>query len=458
MNTLATRIGEPGEERASQGGGNSYLFSAGDERSEAENPIRSGAVADSTPRPLAEATLEGARQGAAQPPPAAPLPCLFVTTAWTDEPPPLPGPRRKQAQALTENIKWLAETFGHERVGFLTLTLGDRDAGGRFHNLRDRKAAQARFHSLLTNELAQRYQCGVTVTERHHNGGIHFHLVVVCREDIRGNLDFAACFPPKNAWGKPQYPPDYSTANAALKQEWAYWRRTAKHYGFGRHQLQPMRSNGEALGRYLGAYLRKDWDHRLPEDKGARCVRYFGHWSRTEQLRGARKAAPPHNARFGWLTPQASAWREMVRQTVLVLRFKGADLSEANIREVIGNKWAWRMGKLFEAVQFETEHVPDAATRKAIEEHNLQVEIRWFLGGGKPGRTCWWHVTEVTLDHLRPSPEWKKEGEVLQLVKEAEAAIRRGLRHLAERRKQKADQLQLLREIGDTLEEASWPF
>ena len=102
--------------------------------------------------------------------------------------------------------------------------------------------------------------------------------------------------------------------------------------------------------------------------------------------------------------------------------------------------------------------MPDAATRKAIEEHNLQVEIRWFLGGGKPGRTCWWHVTEVTLDHLRPSPEWKKEGEVLQLVKEAEAAIRRGLRHLAERRKQKADQLQLLREIGDTLEEASWPF
>jgi hypothetical protein len=68
MNALAARIGEPGEERASQGGGNGSLFSAGDERSEAENPIRSGAVADSTPRPLAEATLEGARQGAAQPP------------------------------------------------------------------------------------------------------------------------------------------------------------------------------------------------------------------------------------------------------------------------------------------------------------------------------------------------------------------------------------------------------
>ena len=30
---------------------------------------------------------------------------------------------------------------------------------------------------------------------------------------------------------------------------------------------------------YLGAYLSADWEHRLPEDKGARCVRYFGHWS-----------------------------------------------------------------------------------------------------------------------------------------------------------------------------------
>ncbi|MBI5799975.1 MAG: hypothetical protein HZA92_04510 [Verrucomicrobia bacterium] len=403
-------------------------------------------------------TVGGAAAGSRAARAAAALPCLFETTASSDEPPPLPGPRRKQAQALTDNIKWMAETFGKERIGFLTLTLGDVDAGGRFRNLRNRKEAQRRFHSLLTNEIAKRYGCGVTVTERHHNGGIHFHLVVFCREDIRGGIDFAACFPPKGDRGKPQYAPDYATANEALRREWAYWRRTAKHYGFGRHQLQPMRSNGEALGRYLGAYLRKDWDHRLPEDKGARCVRYFGHWSKVEPLKGQRKAAPPHNARFGWLTPRARAWREMLKQVVLVLRYKGVDISEANIKDIIGKRWAWRMGKLFEAVQFETEHVADAATREAIAEHNFKVEVRWLSGGGTSGCSCWWHVTEVTLDHLRPSPECKKEGEVLQLVKEAEAAIRRGLRHLAERRKQAADQLQLLREVGDTLEEAAWPF
>jgi hypothetical protein len=60
----------------------------------------------------------------------------------------LPGPKQKQAFALGENIKWMAETFGKERIGFFTLTVGDVDTGGKFRNLRDRKEAQRRFHSL----------------------------------------------------------------------------------------------------------------------------------------------------------------------------------------------------------------------------------------------------------------------------------------------------------------------
>ena len=126
--------------------------------------------------------------------PAAALPCLFVTTALEqgkqEEEKPLPGPRKKQADALTENIKWMASTFGKERIGFLTLTLGDFEAGGRYRNLRDRREAQRRFHSLMTNVVTKRYQCGVTITERHRNKGIHFHLAVACGSDIRGEIDF----------------------------------------------------------------------------------------------------------------------------------------------------------------------------------------------------------------------------------------------------------------------------
>lgn len=387
----------------------------------------------------------GAERGGAAPAP--PLPCLFETTASDDDRPPLPGPRKKQAQALTENIKWMAEAFGRECIGFLTLTLGDLDAGGRFRNLRDRKEAQRRFHSLLTNEISRRYLCGVTVTERHANGGIHFHLVVACRKDIRGGLDFAACFPPKDAKGKPQYRPDYSSASDALRREWAYWRRVAKLYGFGRHQLQPMRENGEALGRYLGAYLRKDWDHRLPEDKGARCVRYFGHWSKRVRRKGEREG-PPHCARFGWLTPRARAWREMVSQVVIVLNWKGARISERNIKDIVGARWAWKVGRLFESVRFETAHVKDEAVRRVIEEANFKVQVRWLSGGGDPARNCWWHITEITLDHLRASPEWKREMEELERAKEPEAAERKGLKVLAERRAQEEEKYRLLREVA----------
>jgi hypothetical protein len=361
----------------------------------------------------------------------------------------LPGPRKKQADALTENIKWMADTFGKELVGFLTLTVGDVEAGGRFRNLRDRKQAQKRFHSLLTNVIAKRYACGLTITERHRNGGIHFHLAVVCAQDIRGNIDFDACFPRKDIFGKPTCKPDYSTANDAIIREWAFWRRTCKCYGFGRHQLQPIRESGEALGRYLGAYLSKDWQHRLPEDKGARCVRYFGHWSTTVMVKKEDRKGPPYSCRFGWMTPRARAWREMLKQVVMVFRYKGLKITEQNMKEIAGPKWAWKMGKLFEAVRFEAEHLTDKELRLAIEEHNFKVEVRWLSGGGDPSRSSWWHVTELNLDHVRPSPEWKKAGDELQLAKDCEAAIRKGLRVLAEQKAAKAEQQRLLAEVAD---------
>jgi hypothetical protein len=281
--------------------------------------------------------------------PAAALPCLFVTTASErgkqEEEKPLPGPRKKQADALTENIKWMASTFGKEGIGFLTLTLGDFEAGGRYRNLRDRKEAQRRFHSLMTNVVTKRYQCGVTITERHRNKGIHFHLAVVCGRDIHGEIDFASCFPPKGGNGKPVLRPDYSTANDALKREWAFWRWTTRYYGFGRHQLQPMRESGEALGRYLGEYLSKEWEHRLPEDKGARCVRYFGHWAKGRRAAGERRAVPPNGSRFGWVTPRARMWRELIQQVSIVARYEGTHFAEETVKDLMGRNGLgnWRI-------------------------------------------------------------------------------------------------------------------
>jgi hypothetical protein len=61
----------------------------------------------------------------------------------------------------------------------------------------------------------------------------------------------------------------------------------------------------------------------------------------------------------------------------------------------------------------------------------------------------WWHITELTLDHLRPSPEWKKQMEELQMAKESEAAIRKGLKAFAKRRHEEEEKYRLVREVAD---------
>ena len=71
----------------------------------------------------------GAPGGAGCPPAGPALPCQTVTIACkeieTEDRPPLPGTKKKQADALVRNVGWLAQTFGPERIGFVTFTVGD---------------------------------------------------------------------------------------------------------------------------------------------------------------------------------------------------------------------------------------------------------------------------------------------------------------------------------------------
>ena len=105
----------------------------------------------------------------------------------------------------------------------------------------------------------------------------------------------------------------------------------------------------------------------------------------------------------------------------------------------------------FESIRFEVGDWQDEAVRAAIEEHNLQVQLRWLSGGGDPARSCWWHITEITLDHLRQSPTCEKQMADLKMAKGAEAAIRKGLKALAKRKQEKAERLRLLQECAAEL-------
>jgi len=189
---------------------------------------------------------------------------------------------------LEHSIKALCDKHGVEKIGFLTLTFRD--------NVQTHKEAQRRLNSLLTNFVSKkdpdtklpRYADYIGCVERQKSGRIHFHLLIVMSEDIKTGFDFEQV----NSR-------NYSSASNYLKSEWAAWRRSAKLYGFGRCELKPVKSNAEGVSKYIAKYIAKHIENRLPEDKGARLVRYS---------RGARIGT----TNFMFNSAGSKLWRENV--------------------------------------------------------------------------------------------------------------------------------------------------
>jgi hypothetical protein len=74
----------------------------------------------------------------------------------------------------------------------------------------------------------------------------------------------------------------------------------------------------------------------------------------------------------------------MVKQAVRVLNYKGAKITEENIKDTLGPKWAWKMDKVFQSVWFVEDDWQELGTREEIAEHNFKVQTRWLSGGGDP--------------------------------------------------------------------------
>lgn len=252
---------------------------------------------------------------------ASSLPCLFSsnsTETLQDGPvdrPSVPSHYRKAAVALAWNVAALADQYGLEHLGFLTLTFRD--------HVLDVKEASKRFNSLASHVLNDRYVAWLRVLERQKSGRIHYHLVVVLRSDIRSGVDFAAI-----ASG------DYRSAGPALREEWAFWRRTAPLYRFGRTELLPVVSSAEAISRYVGKYLGKHLDARLPADKGARLV---------STSKGARMAS----TRFSWASTGLQ-WRLACRSFAWAM-FCAGRVPSPSMRGLavgLGPRWAYEWGDI----------------------------------------------------------------------------------------------------------------
>jgi hypothetical protein len=280
------------------------------------------------------ASAEAERGGAA---PASALPCLSSNNCTKDEKLNiLTGAHKRTAFMVAFEIECLVKEFGIEHIGFFTLTFKD--------HVTDLREAQKRFRSLRAHVIVKRYQRAIGVWERHGSGRIHFHLVVVLDKDILTGADFAA-FKRK----------DYRSANSALRAEWAFWRQTCPKYRFGRHELMPVKSNAEGIARYVGKYISKHVTQRLPEDKGARVVRFIGYKP------GMRRAC----CRFSWNTDNGWLWRH--KTATFAGRHGLTDIGQMKKR--FGRRWAYRLqkriiGELLGGVVF--------PSRNAVEMNSIQ--------------------------------------------------------------------------------------
>jgi len=161
----------------------------------------------------------------------------------------------RTAREIRAVIGSFVARWGLEKLGFMTLTFA-----GEAPTI---KEARRRFRSLRTNALDGRYPSWLCVIQRGKLGRLHFHLVVVCREDIRTGVDFGAV---KRR--------DYRSASDYLRGEWAFWRDACPKYNFGRCELLPVRTDAERAAQYLARYIARHLRARFPEDKRARLVSY----------------------------------------------------------------------------------------------------------------------------------------------------------------------------------------
>jgi len=81
-----------------------------------------------------------------------------------------------------QNVAWMAETFGPERLLMITITCGEMH-NGRFVKVKDRKEFQRRLHSFMT-AFTRKFQSGITSRERQKDLAMHAHVVAVFERDI----------------------------------------------------------------------------------------------------------------------------------------------------------------------------------------------------------------------------------------------------------------------------------
>lgn len=226
---------------------------------------------------------------------------------------------KKQAQTLYSNVDRLVriESKSINHVAFLTLTFQE--------NITDHKEAYRRFRSFNSHFLAPHpiYGNWVNVKEHQARGAWHFHMIIQLSEDIRTGFDFDKF----DAWLKgPRKKGTFPTGNSQIRSLWAEFDKVLPEYGFGKiFTLEPIKSNAEAVSRYVGKYVSKQIGQRPESDKGVRLINYSRGWLK-------------NSVNLAWYNDNSKLWR---RKVALFARIHGCQ-ELYQLAEVLGSDWAYR--------------------------------------------------------------------------------------------------------------------
>ena len=278
--------------------------------------------------------------------PDAALPCLNTINCNEGEKK-LSSGHRKTACALKLNVLWLIKGRGLERIGFLTLTFA--------RHVVAYKDAQKALHSLMTGVLKARYPEYIIVMERMDSKRIHYHLLVVMAEDIRTGFNFVAV---KRG--------NYASASDYLRREWKFWRETSPRYGFGRTELLPIKKTADGIANYVGKYIGKHIGQRLPEDRGARLVRYSKRTNRA-------------GTRFDWTSTGAYMWRQKLGTFCRMLNLNSDNYKE-HLKEWFGRNWVFNLGSVITSIK-----LPEFSSE---EESRASLGAAWIVAVNERERRC----------------------------------------------------------------------
>lgn len=163
----------------------------------------------------------------------------------------------------------MIDDYGLNHVGFLTLTFPLDSNGLPVDSIQE---ANRRLNSLMSNYLSTKLTAYILIRERQRSGAWHFHLLAVLPFDIRTG----GIFTKKMSGGY-----SFKSTNVKLINLWREFREAMPRYGFGRHELLPVRKDSHSVASYLSKYLGKHFNARMEaksqgidRDKHVRLVSY----------------------------------------------------------------------------------------------------------------------------------------------------------------------------------------